>query len=83
MSLWTNNNGQSKKRHKFVTQNKQLPVTAFKQAINRLYNNYEYNKMDKVRTRFIVARSRNHCCEGNSTVPSLSIVAGLRLAVKT
>jgi len=35
-------------QQKFVTQNQQLPVTAFNQAINRLYNNN--NKMDNVNT---------------------------------
>jgi hypothetical protein len=33
--------------------------------------------------RYIVAHSRNHCCHGNSTVPSLFIVVGLCIAVKT
>jgi len=32
--------------------------------------------------RYIVARSRNHCCYGNSTVPSPFIVVSSRIAVK-
>lgn len=43
------------------------------------YHNHHFNKITYVK-RYVVARSRYHCCDGNATVRRLLIVVGAHVA---